>query len=111
MLGIGVGHPTDKLTVDGTVRAREVKVESVNWPDYVFDKDYTIFPIPQLKTFLEEYKHLPGIPSAKEVHKTGINLSTAVEMLLKKIEELNLYIIDQHGQIVDIQNKLRRLED
>jgi hypothetical protein len=75
--------------------AREVKVDtSVPGPDYVFEKDYDFISIDDLKLFLENNKHLPEVPSAKEIEQNGINVGEMEMILLKKIEELTLYVIE-----------------
>lgn len=85
-----------KLAVDGMIGAKEVKVEtnSAAWPDYVFESDYKLEDLKQIESFIVENKHLPGIPSAKEVSENGFSLGDMNVMLLKKIEELTLYVID-----------------
>lgn len=60
--------------MNGNIRAKEIKVESDNWPDYVFESQYPITPLSDLKTFIRENKHLPGMPSAKEVENNGVAL-------------------------------------
>ena len=105
---IGIGAPYDpayKLIVNGTVKARSVKVDPNNWPDYVFEKNYNLPPISETAQYIKDNKHLPGIPSAKEVSQTGINLGEMNALLLKKIEELTLYLIKQQERL-DEQNGL-----
>lgn len=66
-VGIGTNAPTDLLSVNGSIRAKEVKVEATNWPDYVFDKDYKPLSLETLEKFIDAHGHLPEIPSAKMV--------------------------------------------
>jgi hypothetical protein len=101
-VGIGTGTsriPTNKLEVNGVIRAHEVIVETTNWPDYVFAPDYHLPTLQEVARHIEEKQHLPGIPSAAEVAEEGINLSEMNVKLLQKIEELTLYVIQQEERI------------
>lgn len=111
-IGIGTETPYEKLSVNGKIRSKEVKVETSNWPDYVFEANYNLPNLRDTEKFIKENKHLPGIPSAKEAETDGINLGEMNGKLLQKIEELTLYIIDQdkqskaQKQIIDQQGEL-----
>jgi len=94
-VGIGTTSPTEKLSVKGKIRAQEIKVESTNWPDYVFAKDYQLPSLKETEKYIDDKGHLPGIPSAEEVKVNGIDLGEMNAKLLKKIEELTLYLIEQ----------------
>ncbi|OEK03485.1 hypothetical protein BFP97_19035 [Roseivirga sp. 4D4] len=102
------------LTVDGNILAEKVKVQVVNPPDYVFDNNYTLRTLDEVKTFIAKKGHLPEIPSAKEMELNGIELSEMNMNLLKKVEELTLYTIDQEKRIKKqdklINDLLKRLE-
>lgn len=98
-VGIGTTSPREKLSVNGNIRAQEIKVETQNWPDYVFDKDYDLQSLPLLEQYLLKNKHLPDMPSAKEVESTGQNLGEMNSKLLKNIEELTLHLIEKDKQI------------
>nr|WP_321485473.1 LamG-like jellyroll fold domain-containing protein [uncultured Draconibacterium sp.] len=105
-VGIGTSSPDEKLTVNGTIHSEEVIVDlSIPAPDYVFDKEYGVMTISELKTFLEENSHLPEFPSASEMEENGINLSEINMSLLKRIEELTLYILDQEKRILEIEKQ------
>lgn len=92
-LGINTSNPTEKLAVNGKIRAREIKVEVANWPDFVFLKDYDLPEFKDLENYISEHGYLPGIPSAEEVKSNGIELGAINAKLLQKIEELTLYVI------------------
>lgn len=98
-VGIGVDNPTYKLTVGGTIGARKVKVTQETWADYVFHPDYNLPKLSTVEQFIKENKHLPGIPSEKEVIEKGIDLGEINKLYLQKIEELTLYIIDLQKQV------------
>jgi len=104
-VGIGITTPDSKLSVNGNIRAKEIKVEIVNWPDYVFAKDYSFPSLPETEKHIQEKGHLPGMPSAKEVGTNGINLGEMNAMLLQKIEELTLHLIEQNKEIKIIRKE------
>ncbi len=94
-VSIGVNNTQGyKLAVNGSIRAKEIKVETTNWPDYVFAKDYKLVSLEQTEKHIKEKGHLPGIPSAKEVKANGVDLGEMNARLLQKIEELTLYLIE-----------------
>ena len=82
-----------KLAVEGFVRAREIRVDQDSWPDYVFEKDYDLPSLEEIRKHIQEKGHLPKMPSAKEVTTHGIKLGMMNKLLLEKIEELTLHII------------------
>ena len=99
--GIGTTAPDSKLSVKGTIHSQEVKVDlnGAVAPDYVFEKDYPLTSLSDLKLYIDQNKHLPEVPSAKEMEENGINLKKMNLMLLKKIEELTLHLLDQNERI------------
>lgn len=103
--------PTEALEVCGTIRAKEIKLENTNWPDYVFSKDYALPSIEEVSNHIEEHKHLPGIPSAENVEKNGISLSEMNAKLLQKIEELMLYTIQQQEMINTLKEDVKVLKN
>lgn len=97
-VGIGTNMTNDvgfMLSVAGKVRAEEIEVSlSSGWADYVFANDYQLQPLAEVEQFITENKHLPNVPSATEVASNGINLGEMDAILLRKIEELTLYMIE-----------------
>ena len=83
-----------ELAVNGDIRAHSIRVETSGWPDYVFDSSYRLMSLPETEKFIKTYKHLPGIPAAHKVEKEGIELGNSQKLLLKKIEELTLHVIE-----------------
>jgi hypothetical protein len=95
-VGIGTTVPDQKLTINGTIHSREVKVDlNVPGPDYVFEPDYQLIELSKLKAYLDKNRHLPEIPSADQMAKDGLNLGEMNTKLLKKVEELTLYLIEK----------------
>ena len=99
-VGIGTTSPGSRLTVKGNIHAEEVKVDlNVPGPDYVFDEDYELSSLEEVEKYIQENKHLPEIPSAADMEKTGIYLSEMNMKLLKKVEELTLHMINLHHEM------------
>lgn len=111
-VGIGTTSPTQKLAVNGTILAKRVKVSTAasDWPDYVFDSSYLLQPLPQVELFIQAQKHLPGIPSAADVEKEGIDVAQTQAAMLKKIEELTLYVIEQNKKLETQNQKMQEQE-
>jgi hypothetical protein len=109
-VGIGTTSPTEKLSVNGKIRAHEVKVETANWPDYVFSKGYTLTPIRDVERFIHKNGHLPEMPSAKDVETDGIDLGNMNAKLLKKIEELTLHLINLENKTEKQQKEIDALK-
>ncbi|MCH7408717.1 tail fiber protein [Belliella sp. DSM 111904] len=105
-VGIGTTLPTHKLEVNGAIRAKEVKLEATNWPDYVFEKDYQLMPLEAVDTFIVEYGHLPGLKPAKVYEEEGVNMLEINQKLLEKIEELTLYLIEEKRQREKLEYEL-----
>ncbi|RXK85908.1 hypothetical protein [Filimonas effusa] len=93
-VGIGTDNPTAKLAVNGDIHAKGLKVSLKGWPDYVFDSTYALMPLPQLEQYLEKEKHLPEIPDAATVEQQGLDVGEMQKLLLKKIEEMTLHLIN-----------------
>lgn len=112
-VSIGSVEPTGpfadyKLGVDGTIVGKRVVVEIDNWADNVFESDYNLQPLSQVETFIQTNKHLPEIPSEAQVKKEGMNVGDMNALLLKKIEELTLYVIQQQKDIEALKAKAAR---
>jgi len=102
--------PAYRLSVNGKIRAKEIRVET-GWADYVFGKDYQLPSLETLKTYIDQNHHLPEIPSEQEVAKNGISLGEMNKLLMKKVEELTLYLIQQNKLLVDQQKQLDKLKN
>lgn len=99
-----------KLSVEGSVRARKIRVDAASWPDYVFHPTYRLRPLHEVELFIKTNSHLPEVPSAEEVQKEGIDLGDNQAVLLKKIEELTLYIIEQNKRLEAVEKELKQLK-
>ncbi len=113
---VGIGTPLTNnpngytLAVNGKIGAKDVQVEtaSTTWPDYVFAKDYHLPSLTEVEKYIQENKHLENVPSAKEIEKNGHSLGEMDKILLKKVEELTLYVIQQQKEIEELKKKLER---
>jgi len=108
-VGIGTTNPAEKLSVNGKIRAHEIKVEITGWPDYVFGEDYKKRSLLDLEKYISDHKHLPEIPSENEVSQNGIALGDMNKLLLKKIEELTLYLIEMKKENISQQKQINEL--
>jgi hypothetical protein len=118
-VGIGTASPDSKLTVKGDIHTREVRVDlsGAVGPDYVFEKDYDLLSLSELETYINQNKHLPEVPSAKEMEAEGLNLKEMNLLLLKKVEELTLHLIEmkkenerQNESNGQLQKRISQLE-
>ena len=105
ILGIGVNPKDDadllsyRLVVDGNIKCKKLRVDLQNWGDYVFESNYELMDLNSIEKYIAKNKHLPGMPSANEVEKEGIDLGEMVKLQQVKIEELTLLMIKMQKQI------------
>ena len=108
-VGIGTYDPGSyRLAVNGTIRAKEVIVNT-GWADFVFNQNYQLMPLSEVEQRVKADKHLPGIPSAKEIEANGVSVGDMQAKQLQKIEELTLYMIEMNKQLSALQQENARL--
>jgi hypothetical protein len=116
-VGIGTTSPTHLLTVNGTIKAEEVIVEAgiaakeitirpQTWADDVFAPDYALPSLTEVAAHIGAKQHLPGVPSAATVAEQGVPVGEMQQTLLRKIEEMTLYMIQQDRRIAELERKL-----
>lgn len=98
-----------RLGVGGGIITEKIKVKTLPWADYVFEQNYKLLTLAEVNDFIIKNKHLPEIPSAKEVEAdNGIDLGRLNVLLLQKIEELTLYTIQQQNDINKLEVELNK---
>lgn len=96
------GQPL-KLLVQGIVGAKEFRCSLNNWCDYVFEPSYKLKPLAEVESYIQTNKHLPEVPSEKEVVDNGMEMGEMLKVHMKKIEELTLYVIEQNKRIQELE--------
>ncbi|WP_160716465.1 hypothetical protein [Chitinophaga solisilvae] len=110
-VGIGTNNPGAKLAVNGDIKAQKIKVTTTEWPDYVFQSDYKLPGLLEVADFITAHKHLPGVPSEADVKKEGsVDVGQMNEILLRKIEELTLYMIELKKENIALKGRLEKVE-
>ncbi|MCQ2319542.1 MAG: hypothetical protein MJZ90_11605, partial [Bacteroidales bacterium] len=112
-VGIGCENTVEgyALAVNGGVMSTRVSVMDVDaWPDYVFGGDYHRMSLYELEEYIGLNHHLPEVPSAEEVSEQGIDLGEMNAILLQKVEELTLHVIELQKQIDIQQNEIDELK-
>lgn len=109
-VGIGTTAPDSKLSVNGTIHSKQVKVDLIGLPDYVFKPAYQLPKLSEVKAYIDQNQHLPEIPSAQDVAKNGLDLGEMNKLLLKKVEELTLYLIEQDKAKNEQDKRIQKLE-
>jgi hypothetical protein len=97
---------TGTLRVKGKLAVQEVCVSpAADWCDYVFEKDYKLMPLTELGKYVKANKHLPEIPTTAEVEKNGVNIGDMNVLLLKKMEEMTLYVLQLEERLKLMESK------
>lgn len=102
-------HSNSQFQFDGKIGCKElVVIDPTKWADFVFDKNYSLLPLNEVEAFYLVNKHLPCVPSEKEVKENGINTADMDAVLLQKIEELTLYIVQQQKEIEQLKKEIKK---
>ncbi|MGD9162803.1 MAG: hypothetical protein PVG39_30635 [Desulfobacteraceae bacterium] len=120
-VGIGTTSPQSKLAVNGKITAEEVevisnvvaaefKVNDTSWSDFVFEDNYNLPTLNQVELYIKENKHLPDIPSAKQVEEEGLSMAGMMKKQMQKIEELTLYVIQLQKKNSELEARLAVVE-
>ncbi|SHN37603.1 hypothetical protein [Mucilaginibacter sp. OK098] len=100
------------FAVNGTAIATSMTVKAyANWPDFVFKPTYKLPTLTEVKTYIDQNHHLPDVPSAAEVEKNGLNLGEMNKVLVKKVEELTLYLIEKDKQLSEQQDQINQIKN
>ncbi len=113
-IGTLVDSANFKLSVKGEIRAMAITVTDSNWADYVFDPSYPLASLDEVEHYISENKHLPGVPSARQIATRGLDVGKTEKILMTKIEELTLYMLElkkqnelMAGKISELQKKIK----
>lgn len=99
------------LAVDGGLITTKVYIQDVeNWPDYVFDDTYKLMPLHELRVYVEANRHLPEMPSEREIVGQGYDIEEMQHAMMKKIEELTLYTLQQQEEIEALRKQVDELK-
>jgi hypothetical protein len=111
-VGIGTADTKGyKFAVNGNAVFNKVVVKPTNnWPDYVFQPTYRLRPLSEVEEYIKQYHHLPEVPTAEEVEKNGLDVGDNQATLLKKIEELTMYVIEQQKEIKALKKDMEQLK-
>ncbi len=102
-----------KLYVEDGILTEKLRVAvdgQMDWADYVFDNDFELMPLQNVKEFIAKNGHLPNVPSADKMVETGLDVLESDAILLRKIEEAYLYILDQNEQIQELRTEIENLK-
>ena len=100
-----------RISQDGEIFATRVKVQQMNWSDFVFEANYELEPLKELEDYIKVNKHLPNIPSEQEIKEDGLDLGNMQKIQMQKIEELTLYIIELNKKNEKLQERIFKLEN
>ena len=89
---------------NGSLKVKDLRVTLTDWSDFVFDDGYRLMPLGEVERYIDANRHLPDIPSAQEVEENGVDVGEMNKLLLQKVEELTLYIIDLQKQIDELKS-------
>jgi hypothetical protein len=98
------------LAVNGAIKSKKIIISPDEWADYVFDSTYRLPNLTDVESYIHREHHLSGIPTAAAVQKDSLDIGASQAALLKKIEELTLYTIEQKKEIEALNARVEKLE-
>ena len=101
----GSSCETFRVYGNGKVECKEVTIRNYGWCDYVFEPDYKLMSLAELKSYVMTNKHLPEVPTEADINANGMDVFETQKLLLKKVEELTLYMISLDEQITALKKK------
>lgn len=101
---------TFKVETNGMIRGRRMKLDLNTWADYVFEPGYELMPLSEVETFVKKEKHLPHVPAEQELKAEGADVMELNKILMEKVEELTLYLIQQNKNTEELKKQLEKLQ-
>lgn len=101
---------TFKVEATGLIRGRRMKLDLDTWADYVFEPTYQLMPLSEVETFVKKEKHLPNVPSEQELKADGADVMEMNKLLMEKVEELTLYLIQQNKNTEELKQQMEALQ-
>ena len=101
---------TTRLAVKGSILAKNLRITQLNWADYVFAPGYKLMPLQDVGNYIGKNGHLPGIPTTATITREGLDVGYGQTMLLQKIEELTLYLLEQNKKLEQQQREIEALK-
>lgn len=98
-----------RLSVDGDIICKRAVVQVYSWADDVFDVDYKPMPLAALSAYIKSNHHLPDVPSTEDVMKNGADVAEMNAILLRKVEELTLYVLDLKKENEEMRKQISQL--
>lgn len=102
---------SEVIILDGNAGEIKVNGDKVATADFVFEDNYALPAINDVASFIKSNKHLPNVPSGADIKANGLDLNSFSMQLLRKVEELTLYVIDQNQKLEDQASKIEALEN
>lgn len=99
-LTVGSGF---SCTAAGALKVKSLRVTTTDWPDYVFGGGHRLMPLSEVESYIQANGHLPEVPSAEEAEADGVDLGEMNRLLLQKVEELTLYVIELQKQLDEMK--------
>ncbi|WP_020595468.1 hypothetical protein [Spirosoma panaciterrae] len=99
------------VTLGAHLSATAMRVQPTSenqWADYVFAPAYKLPSLTEVEKYIQQNKHLPGIPSATEMVKQGADLTTLLATLVKQNEEMTLRLIEQQKRIEQLEREVNK---
>jgi hypothetical protein len=112
-VGINTNHfvGDHSLYIEGSMTVEEIFVRlKANWGDFVFDEDYDLMPLEDLRAYLKTHKHLPQFPSAADIQENGLAIAETERLLTIKVEELTLYLLQMSEEIKALREEITTLK-
>lgn len=104
------GNKIAQLQDDGLFRTRSIRVDLNTWADYVFESNYVLMSLKDIKKFIAENGHLPEVPKATEIENKGLDLGEMQRIQMQKIEELTLHLIQLDERLSTSEQRIKTLE-